>query len=105
MPKKRRHFKKKKGQDIELPRRDICLKLRRDPELQKARGHIRDLLSRAVNAGPPKAYPIIRNWLSMQLGWEFDTNQIKSIEEARMIYKKINWIADELWGKGRKKGL
>lgn len=59
------------------------------PEIKSARQHIHKLLDPIWQNGlAPRAD--IYAWLSDKLGWKYHTAQIRSVEEAREIYRLIN---------------
>lgn len=64
------------------------------PELRKARKHIHALLDPLWKSGKAKR-AIIYSKLTAALGWKYHTANIRSIEEARKVYKLIKEIHDE----------
>lgn len=65
------------------------------PELSKARNHIHLLLDPIWQSGKIKRSELYRI-LSDRLGWKYHTAKIRSIEEARIVYRLIQQIDREI---------
>ena len=58
------------------------------PELKKARSHIHRILDPIWQSGKMKRREIYKR-LSDKLGWKYHTGSIRSVEEAREVYKMV----------------
>jgi hypothetical protein len=62
------------------------------PELKKARQHIHRLLDPIWESGK-MSRKVIYEKISERIGWKYHTAQIRSVEEAREIYKIVREYA------------
>lgn len=62
------------------------------PEIKKARQHIHALLDPIWQSGKMKRQEIYKV-LSDELGWKYHTAQIRSVEEARKVYRIVKRYA------------
>ncbi len=65
------------------------------PEIKNARQHIHRILDPIWKSKLAKRNEIYA-WLSEQLGWKYHTAQIRSIEEARKVYRLVQRFKAEL---------
>jgi len=62
------------------------------PEIKEARQHIHALLDPIWQSGKMKRQEIYKV-LSDELGWKYHTAQIRSVEEARKVYRIVKQYA------------
>lgn len=65
------------------------------PEIKNARKHIHDLIDPVWQSGGLKRKALYKK-LSEKLGWSYHTAKIRSVEEARDVYKYAREIINEL---------
>lgn len=58
------------------------------PELKRARQHLHRLIDPLWQSGKLKRGELYKR-LSDQLGWKYHTAQIRSVEEARAVYRMV----------------
>jgi hypothetical protein len=61
------------------------------PELRKARNNIHRILDPIWKSGKMKR-KVLYSILTVKLGWKYHTANIKTIDEARKVYKLIREI-------------
>lgn len=62
------------------------------PEIKEARKHIHAILDPIWKSGKMTRNEIYKN-LSVELGWKYHTAQIRSVEEARKVYRIVQRYA------------
>ncbi len=66
------------------------------PEIRKARSHIHAILDPIWQSGRMKRRPLYAE-VSKRVGWRYHTAKIKTIEEAREIYRVVRELSREVY--------
>lgn len=66
------------------------------PELKKARHHIHEILDPLWQSGLITRLNLYAA-ISEKLGWQYHTAKIKSVEEAREVYRVVKQISNSLF--------
>ena len=68
------------------------------PEIKNARNHIHALLDPIWQSGKMKRTALYAE-ISKRVGWNYHTAKIRSVDEARTVYREIKKLAKELENK------